>query len=426
MAPSGLRRLRTWHWGLPLVVLIALAAWFAARQASEAPSPEIGTPAPRAPEAPRRAPDVPTFRAARDGERIVVSGALPSGEVRAALLEEVKQAVPNAVVSDELTVSGMASAAQGEAALMAARLLGRLPSATVVIADGAIAVAGQAPHADAYNVVVGAGAHVPAGHRLDVTGLVPPVVRPYAWSASASEEEIALIGHVPSEAARQDVRAAAARAFPDKRLVDRLQPASGVPPEVDFAAAARFALIQLAHLRAGSADLLDATLSFRGDVTDKDSLAGIKAAVQSGLPPGLRPGQVAVAVRPPSPYAFRARREAGRLILTGYYPDQAARTAIETLIGNRFFSEQVVDKLRPADGAPKNYLAGVSFGLEHLARLASGEVAVSGASIEVRGEALYEQTAEQTARAVRALSLPGWTGKAEVRLRSTEKASAEP
>jgi hypothetical protein len=148
--------------------------------------------------------------------------------------------------------------------------------------------------------------------------------------------------------------------------------------------------------------------------------------VQSGLPPGLRPGSVAIAVRPPSPYAFRARREAGTLTLTGYYPDKAARIAIDSLIRDRFFSEQVVNKLRTADGAPKNYLAGVSFGLDHLSRLASGEVAISGASIEVRGEALYEQTAEQTARAVRAVSLPGWTGKAEVRLRSSAKTSEEP
>jgi OmpA-OmpF porin, OOP family len=422
MAGSGLRRLRTWHWGLPLLVLIALAAWFMARQPREGPSPEVRAPATRAP-APQ---EPPTFSTARDGERIVVSGALPSSEARTALLEAVKQAVPNAVVSDDLKVSATPLAAHSEAASLAVELLGRLPSATIVVADGAMTVAGQAPDADAYNAVVSAGARVPPGYRLDVSGLVPPLVRPYTWSASASEDEIALAGYVPSEAARQDVRASAAQAFPDKRLVDRLQAGSGVPQEVDLAEAARFALSQLARLRAGSADLLDTTLSVRGDVTDRASLAGIKAAVQSDLPPGLRRGAIAVSVRPPSPYAFRARREAGRLTLTGYYPDQAAHTAMETLIRDRFFSEQVVDKLRPADGAPKNYLAGVSFGLDHLSRLAAGEVAISGAAIEVSGEALYEQTVEQTARAVRAVSLPGWTGKAEVRLRSSERTADEP
>src|SRR5829696_2413556 len=308
MARSGLRRLRTWHWGLPLVVLIALAARFTARQSGEAPHPEARAPATRVP-APQ---ELPTFRAARDGERIVVSGALPSSEARAALLDAVKQAVPNALLSDELKVSATPLAAQSEAASLGVELLGRLPSATIVVADGAIAVAGQAPDADAYNAIVSAGARVPPGYRLDASGLVPPLVRPYTWSASASDDEIALAGYVPSEAARQDVRAAAARAFPDKRLVDRLQAGSGVPQDVDLAEAARFALSQLAPLRAGSADLLDATLSMRGDVTDRESLAGIKAALQSGLPPGLRPGAVAVTLRPPSPYAFRARREAGR------------------------------------------------------------------------------------------------------------------
>ncbi|MDQ4136984.1 MAG: hypothetical protein M3158_12435, partial [Pseudomonadota bacterium] len=249
---------------------------------------------------------------------------------------------------------------------------------------------------------------------------------PYTWSASIDEKDIVLAGHVPSEAAREDVRAAAAQAFPDKRLVESLQPASGLPADVDFLRTARFALNQLAQLRAGRAELADATLSLRGDVTDKSTAAGIRSALGSDLPPGLRAGTVAVAVRPPSPYAFRARRENGALTLTGYYPDQTARAAIDALIRNRFFSEQVVDRLRPAEGAPKGYLAGVSFGLEHLSRLASGEVVVRDTSVEVKGEALYEQTAEQTARAVRAVSLPGWTGKAEVRLRSSEKASVEP
>src|SRR5829696_5352394 len=154
MARSGLRRLRTWHWGLPLVVLIALAARFTARQSGEAPHPEARAPATRVP-APQ---ELPTFRAARDGERIVVSGALPSGEARAALLEAVKQAVPNAVVSDDLKVSVAALAAQGEAALLAVGLISGLPSATIVVAEGAIAVAGLAPDADAYNGIINAGA----------------------------------------------------------------------------------------------------------------------------------------------------------------------------------------------------------------------------------------------------------------------------
>jgi len=430
MVRFKMRRLKAWYWGFPLIVLLAFAGWFAATQVMErgvSPGPEGRAPEARAPgEATRPAPELPTFRAVRDGDRIILSGTLPSEASRAALLERAKQAVPNGVLSDETKVSGAAPPPHGEAAALALTMLERLPSATATIADGAIVIAGQSPDVDVYNAVVAARARIPAGYRLDIAALVPPPVRPYTWSASVSEDEIALTGYVPSEAAHEGLRTAASRAFPDKRLVDGLQPGSGLAANLDFTTVTGFALAQLGPLRAGSADLVDGTLSLRGEVTDRDTRAALVAAVQSGLPPGLRLGATAIAVRPPSPYAFRARREAGTLTLTGYYPDRAARTAIETLIRDRFFSEQVVDKLRPAEGAPKGYLAGVSFGLEHLSRLAAGEVAISGASVEVKGEALYEQTAEQTARAVRAVSLPGWTGKAEVTLRSSEKAPAEP
>jgi hypothetical protein len=415
-------------WGLPLIALVALAGWFGIRHVKDGgvpPPPEARAPT-RAPgEAARLPHDLPSFRVRREGERIVLSGLLEPGEVRNALLDQMKQAVSNAVIVDELQGSAEVPPGLGEAADFAVRQLARLPIGTVAVAvgDGAIAIAGQAPDVETYNAIVSAGEKPPANYRVDVSALVPPPVRPYTWSASMDEDEITLAGHVPSEAARRDVRTAAARAFPDKRLVERLQPASGLPPDVDFTATVHFALTQLAQLRVGAAELVDTTLSFRGDVTDKSTLTSLRA---TALPTGVQAGANAIAVRPPSPYAFHAKREAGVLILTGYYPDQASHTAIHELIRNRFFSEQIVDKLRAADGAPKRYLAGVSFGLEHLSRLASGEVIVRDTSLEVRGEALYEETAEQTARAVRAVSLPGWTGKAEVRLRSSEKASVEP
>jgi hypothetical protein len=89
-------------------------------------------------------------------------------------------------------------------------------------------------------------------------------------------------------------------------------------------------------------------------------------------------------------------------------------------------TEPVVDKLRYGDGAPRGYLAGVSFGLEQLSFLASGDVAVNDTAVQISGESLYEQTAEQTMRAVSSISLPGWTGKADVKVRPPAQASAGP
>jgi hypothetical protein len=254
----------------------------------------------------------------------------------------------------------------------------------------------------------------------------PPRVQPFRWSATSRDGEIVVSGHVPSAGARDEVRRAAGEAFPGKQLVDGLEVANGSPPHLEFGAVTRFALSQLADLRAGSVELLDSTLSLRGEGTDRDAPARAVAALRKSLPGGAEAGVVAVTVTPPSPYVFAARRETGALILTGYVPDEAARDAIRQLVRTRFLTEPLVDKLRYASGAPRGYLAGVSFGLEQLSGLASGELNVNGTTLRVSGESLYAQAAEQAARTISAVSLPGWTGRADIKVVSRERASAAP
>lgn len=428
-----MRQLRRWWLGLPLITLALTAVavaitvrtgplWPFGSAEREARRPEAEA-RPDREEPPRPAQERFTFRAVRDGERVALRGFVSREGTRTALAEQARQAVPNAVVSDELKATDKAPLRLDEGAAFAVGQLARLPSGTIMVDGDAISLVGQAPDISTYNALAGAQAR-PDGFRVDIAGLIPPLVRPYTWSATSSEAAVALAGHVPSEAARQTVGGMAREAFPDKHLVDRLQPASGLPRDVDFDATVRFALTELAKLQGGTAELVDGTLNLRGDVTDRETLADVRAALQSRLPAGLQPGSVAIKFVNPSPYTFRAKRESGALTLTGYYPDPDTRAAIHQLVRQRFFHEQVVDRLRAGDGAPQNYLAGVSFGLEHLARLASGELAVSGTALRLSGESLYEQTAEQMARTVPSMPLRGWTGRAEVRVRPSEKADA--
>jgi OmpA-OmpF porin, OOP family len=424
--------------GLPLIALAALAVWAAVmhiRTSGFWPAGSAGRteqPADTGQHAQResgaaRAPaptQEPTFRAERKSDHIVMSGFVSSEDGRNALLDEARQAGPNAGIADELKISGKTSPRLDAAASFAIRQLARLPAGSVAVRDGNIAVSGQAPDPATYNSLVGAAQTAPDGFRLDIAGLIPPVVRPYTWAATNTEAALTIWGHIPSEAGRKTLAAVTHGLLPEKEIIERLQPATGLPSGFDFEAAVRFALTQLAQLRWGTAELIDTTLNLSGDVTDRETAVNVRAALQSGLPAGLRAGSVAITVSRPSPYTFSARREAGTLTLTGYYPDPETRAALHQFVRERFLTEQVIDKLRAAEGAPQAYFVGVSFGLEHLARLASGEVVVSGTSLRLNGEALYEQTAEQTTRTVQGMSVRGWTGKAEVRTRRAEKADA--
>jgi hypothetical protein len=143
------------------------------------------------------------------------------------------------------------------------------------------------------------------------------------------------------------------------------------------------------------------------------------AAIRLEPPVGNEPtARVAVAPKPdPRPYGFSARREDGKLTLAGSYPDDATYAAIVEEIRGLYFTDQIVDGLQRAEGAPDGYLEAVRFGLAQLSLLAAGEAVVSGKAVRLAGEALYEQTAERANETVRGFGPPGWSASADVKAR---------
>jgi hypothetical protein len=429
-------------WGLSLVLVLGLAIWAGYRHVQTGGSVSwravldaLRRPVEQAWRAPQDRPDgrreaAPqaeqpfSFTAVREGERLTLSGSAPD-EIRAALVDEAKQAVPGAIVAERLQAGG-APARFADVASLAIRQLAQLPFGAIAVRGDVVSVHAKAQDRASYDAVIDALRALPEGFRSDIAGLVPPLVRPFTWAAVRTDGAVELNGHVPSEAARRQLRAAVAAMFPDTQLVDNLQAASGLADEVDFAASARFALTQLASLQTGTVELSDAVLSLRGEVARKDALAAVDDAMQRRLPAGLQRGAVTLAIARPSPYLFTATREAGAVVLSGYCPDEATRSDIHGQIRRSFLTEQIVDRLRLADGAPRHFAGAVSFGLDHLSRLASGAVTVSDTSVRISGESLYEQAAERMTKAIPAVSLPGWTAQADVRVRPSEPGQAGP
>ena len=240
-----------------------------------------------------------------------------------------------------------------------------------------------------------------------------PVASPYRWAATRAGDAVRLTGHVPSESARAEVLAAARRIAPQGELEDRMEAAGGLDPRLDYGALTTFALAQLRELRSGSIELSDTVLSARGAARDRSAVAALRSAMEREVPGGVSVGKVEVSAPPIEPFPFTARRGPGLISIGGYLPDERARAEILALVRRRFLTEQVVDESRLGDGARPDFVRGVLFGLEQLAQLAAGEVAISDASLRVLGEALYEQAAEQTRRMI-ASAPPGWKVSAEI------------
>ncbi len=142
------------------------------------------------------------------------------------------------------------------------------------------------------------------------------------------------------------------------------------------------------------------------------------ASVAAPVAPEDATGSLPGSVRP-APFHFSAKRVPGAIVLSGLYPDEATREQVRRMVEERFFEERIVDEARLGPGAPPNFLAGVRAGLDQLSHLASGEASVTGASLRLTGEALYEETAERMRASTAKLTPKGWTVVADIRLRES-------
>jgi osmotically-inducible protein OsmY len=358
-----------------------------------------------------------TWSASRQGDRVILSGAVPRGSAKQDLADAAQSLLPGLPVEDRTSTARGEPARFADGAAFGLRLLARLDPGTVTIADGTLAVEGAAPTTDAFEATLASLREPPAGFRLRSAAILPPTAAPFTWSARRSGDAIAIAGHVPSPESRERVTATARRLDPASRVTLDLRVARASRPGLDHDAAIDLLLAQLARMGDGEVGLVDDVLRATGATPDKDGASGIAAALEGNLPAGFRLGDLRLSAVRPQPYRFQARRARGRLLLSGHLPDAAARDSVRSLVRRRFFVETVDDQLRLADGAPSGFAAGASAGLEQLSRLAEGEAALKETALVLSGEALYEQTAERMPADLRAALPPGFTAQANIRVR---------
>jgi len=99
-------------------------------------------------------------------------------------------------------------------------------------------------------------------------------------------------------------------------------------------------------------------------------------------------------------YAFGARRDGNRLVLTGYVPLPATRSAIVEAARASAPQAEIVDRMLYARGAPDDFAAIAVYGLGQAGKLIDGAVTLSGTAYSIAGvardTAAYEQAIEAT------------------------------
>ncbi|MFZ1963696.1 MAG: BON domain-containing protein, partial [Roseiarcus sp.] len=202
------------------------------------------------------------WSAKREGAELSLAGDAPDPDARAAILAAAK-AIEGAEVADRMTYARGRSAGLTAGAAFALHELALMSTGAADLADGALTLSGAAADSDAYLRAVAALATPPDGVTLADADIVPPLAKPFVFSAASGQGKLELTGEAPSIAARDAIAADAEAAFPDAKIEDALSIASGAPAG-DFAADAKFALTQLAALASGKAALSDSDFSLEG------------------------------------------------------------------------------------------------------------------------------------------------------------------
>lgn len=341
----------------------------------------------------------------KDGD-VTLSGYIPLGDARRALLDMVRGAVPGAAISDRLRLADGAPPTEGwlKAVAFALGQLGRLPNGTVTLSGTTIAIDGTAPDFAAYDALAGARRNVPEGYTLTRFAVEPPRVDPFVWGVQRTANGLRLTGYAPSEEAKRLVLDAVRGDFPGVPVSDEMRIAMGGPAGEAWVSATSFGVDQLSRLRHGAVRGTGTTLSISGEALDAAAFMTVRAALEQSPPRGFT---LRSDVRPPvvSPYVFSLRKDGDGLTLSGFFPSPSEHERLVEAAKTQFFGARLNDVSAIAQGAPQGFTAAVMTAMRQLSRLESGEVRFDDVQLKVTGTVLYPE-AVTSVRANLAAGLP--------------------
>ncbi|TXN19143.1 OmpA family protein, partial [Methylobacterium sp. WL9] len=314
------------------------------------------------------------------------------------------------------------------ASYLVARLGGFAPGAVASLSDTTLSIRGEALDPAAY----AAGQDAPPqGFGLGAIEILPPRVDDFRFVVERRPDGgLTLGGNVVSEAARAEALKMAGIVLANTGMQagvdDAMRTARGLDPAIDPAALTKAALRLAGLIREGSVRFERGNLSVSGTALDEEAVGEAEAALRDARPAGIGAGTVSLEVRPVSPYTTRIRRDSGSVTLSGYLPDRAARESLNAALRLRFLREAIVDRSRLSSGARPGLVAALTATLGPLSTLASGEIAVTGRTMQLGGESLYAESARRTGEDLRRAVPPGWESTVAVTTRDAAPAYDAP
>ena len=239
-------------------------------------------------------------------------------------------------------------------------------------------------------------------------------VETFVWSATREPGgTVRLSGFVPGEPARKSILQAVRATLPGLRVNDDMKLARGGPARDVFISGAGFGLKQLAALQEGSVELSDTKLSITGIAPDQGSLKAVRSRLKT-MPAGITLARDAITGPKIANYVWGAVATANQIVLSGYAPSADVRDELFQKAKKLFPDRAIVDRVEVADGAPDGFVAAAGGGLDQLYQLRAGELALSGRSVMLEGEADDKATADAVTEAFKSAVPAPLTAQAKI------------
>lgn len=235
-----------------------------------------------------------SWSATKAADGIAVSGYVPDGEIREAIMARAGSIGGDLGADDRMRYAtgvpdGVDWMAATETALSA---LGKMTAGTVTIMQGRLDVSGEASDVGAFRSIQDIlSSRLPGGLVLGTADIGLAQGASYRWTAQLTGERLALSGLVPSEAFHTELLEQVRLKFGSIALDDATGIAPGAPQ--GFEAAALTALQGLSRLDEAEIGIGDGVVSIRGSALNEAGAREVARLIAEGLPAGFS-GEAAV------------------------------------------------------------------------------------------------------------------------------------
>ena len=352
--------------------------------------------------------------------RLQIEGVTPADNARAELSARAAQVFPGAALTDASRVAqGAPTGNWIAAARFAFDQLAQMTEGEARLSDGRLTIAGTGKIGFGNAQLASAASGLPAEFSLAPGSISIPEPSPYSVLISRKATVWTISGYAPSEAAKA-LLASNLRAAGASEITDTVVIAPGLPKPMDFGEVTGLMAAVLARLESGEAKLIDHDLTISGAAADRTVGLAVASLLHGGLPPGLnlKTEEISQPVAPSepesAPYAWSASIVPGVLTMAGNYPDEKSHQELLERAGRLFQGDKLIDRMKEARGASRHFMDAALTALEKLSRVETGDVAISGETMVLKGDTLLASAAGRLRDSVSDGLPAGWTAAATV------------